>query len=473
MIDRHTHGVEIARRVRSGDISATEVVSASLERIRKEDGRLNAFTALTAERALAKASLIDARRARGDDPGRLAGVPYAVKNLFDVEGLTTLAGSRIDADNPPARRDAAVIRRLESAGAVLVGALNMAEYAMGSTTENAHYGAVHNPHDLARSAGGSSGGSAAAVAGGLVPVSLGTDSNASIRLPASLCGIFGLKPTYGRLSRAGSRLFATSFDHVGPMARCVADLAAFYDAMQGPDAQDPVCADRPAAPSLGELESSISHLRIGVAGGHFAPRGAEEALDALDCVARSLGARRTVELPESARARAASRIITFAEAGNLHLRNLARRPLDFDPSTRNNLLAGALIPANWVVQAQRFRRWYHARVLEAFREVDVILAPASPCTAPLLGHEYMMRINGSELSARRHMMMFVQPFSFIGVPVVAVPVHRAGQLPIGVQIVTAPWCEISALQVARRLELDGVVSAPIPAPAPFPPHSIP
>ena len=473
MIDRHSTALEIARAVRSGDVSATEVATASLARIGKEDGRLNAFTAVTAERALAEASRIDARRASGFEPGPLAGVPYAVKNLFDVQGLTTLAGSRIDADNAPARRDAAVIRRLESAGAVLVGALNMAEYAMGSTTENAHYGAVHNPHDLARTAGGSSGGSAAAVAGGLVPVSLGTDSNASIRLPASLCGIFGLKPTYGRLSRAGSRLFATSFDHVGPMARCVADLAAFYDAMQGADADDPVCTDRPAAPSLPDLENAISHLRIGVARGHFAPSGAEEALDAVDRVAKSLGAQRTVDLPESGRARAASRIITFAEAGNLHLRNLARRPGDFDPSTRDNLLAGALVPANWVLQAQRFRRWYHARVLEAFREVDVILAPATPCTAPLLGQEHLMCINGTELSARRHMMMFVQPFSFIGVPVVAVPVHRPGRLPIGVQIVTAPWCEISALQVAHRLELDGVVSAPVPTLPPSLPPSNP
>lgn len=473
MIDPHASGVAIARAVRSGDLSATDVVTASLQRIGNEDGRLNAFTAVTAERALATASLIDARRARGDDPGPLAGVPYAVKNLFDVEGLTTLAGSRIDADNPPARRDAAVIRRLEGAGAVLVGALNMAEYAMGSTTENAHYGPVHNPHDLARTAGGSSGGSAAAVAGGLVPVSLGTDSNASIRLPASLCGIFGLKPTYGRLSRAGSRLFAPSFDHVGPMARCVADLAAFYDAMQGTDAEDPVCADRPLAPSLPELENPVSHLRIGVARGHFAPSGAEEALEAVERVAGSLGARRTVDLPESDRARAASRIITFAEAGNVHLRNLAHRAGDFDPSTRNNLLAGALVPAGWVLQAQRFRRWYHSRVLEAFRDVDVILAPASPCTAPALGQEHLMRINGRELSARRHMMMFVQPFSFVGVPVVVVPVHRPGRLPIGVQIVTAPWCETSALQVARRLELDGIVSAPVPTPAPSVPLSNP
>jgi AtzE family amidohydrolase len=464
MIGEHASALEIAAAVRSGESSAEAVVEAALSRIEQRDGRYNAFTTVTAERARFQAARIDAGRARGEDVGPLAGVPYAVKNLFDVAGLTTLAGSRIDADKPPATADATAIRRLQQAGAVLVGALNMAEYAMGSTTENAHYGAVHNPHDVTRSAGGSSGGSAAAVAGGLVPAALGTDSNASIRLPSSLCGIFGLKPTFGRLSRHGARPFVSSFDHVGPMARTVADLAAFYDAMQGPDELDPACASTAREPSLPRLKDDIGQLRIAVAGGYFAPSGAEDALAAVDKVATALKARKRVELPETERARAAARLITFAEGGNLHLRNLKARARDFDPSTRDHLLAGALLPAAWVIQAQRFRRWYHARVLDLFRDVDVILAPACPCVAPPLGKEQHMRINGVDLTARRHMMMFTQPLSLIGVPVVAVPVDAPGRLPIGVQIVTAPWREISALQVAHRLELEGVALARVAAP---------
>ena len=219
MIGESATALEIAAAVRAGTTSAAAVTEDALARIAARDGSFNAFTTVTAERARAEAAAVDGQRARGETLGPLAGVPYAVKNLFDIAGVTTIAGSRIDADKPPARQDATALRRLHDAGAVLLGALNMAEYASGATTENTHYGAVHNPHDLSRSAGGSSGGSGAAVAGGLVPVTLGTDTNASIRVPCSLCGVFGLKPTYGRLSRQGVRLFAASFDHVGPLAR--------------------------------------------------------------------------------------------------------------------------------------------------------------------------------------------------------------------------------------------------------------
>ena len=196
-------------------------------------------------------------------------MPFAVKNLFDVAGLPTLAGSKINRGRPPAERDSPLITRLEAAGAVLVGTLNMGEYAYDFTGENIHYGASCNPHATAHMAGGSSGGSGASVAGGLVPLSLGSDTNGSIRVPSSFCGLFGLKPTYGRLSRAGSFPFVASLDHLGPLARSTLDLALAYDAMQGYDPADPVCVDRAAEPVVPGLEHGINGLRVAVAGGYF------------------------------------------------------------------------------------------------------------------------------------------------------------------------------------------------------------
>src|SRR6195256_4237533 len=226
---------EIAQAVTGRKISALSVTEAALARIAKHDPVLNSFTDVTADRARAKAPAIDAAIAAGKNPGPLAGVPYAVKNLFDVQGLPTRAGSKINRDLAPSPRDATLIERMDAAGAVLVGALNMGEYAYDFTGENVHDGPARNPHDATRMTGGSSGGSGGAVAGGLVPLSLGSDTNGSIRVPASLCGLFGLKPTYGRLTRARSFPFVSAFDHLGPLGRSARDLALAYDAMQGPD----------------------------------------------------------------------------------------------------------------------------------------------------------------------------------------------------------------------------------------------
>ena len=348
--------LDVAAAVRAGRVSAREIVAGALDRIAARDPGLNCFTAVLAERARREAEAVDATVAAGRDPGPLAGVPFAVKNLFDVAGVTTLAGSNINVEHPPARRDAGAVAALGRAGAVLVGALNMDEYAFGFTTENTHYGPTRNPHDRARMAGGSSGGSAAAVAAGLVPLSLGTDTNGSIRVPASLCGVFGLKPTYGRVSRAGTALFASSFDHVGPFARTVADLAAAFDAIHGPDARDPVCSTRLAERCLPRLEDGIAGLRIAVADGHFARGGEPEVFAALESAARALGVTRRVSIPEAPRARAAATIITAVEGASFHMADLRARAKDFDPMTRDRFLAGALVPAAHYVQAQRFRR---------------------------------------------------------------------------------------------------------------------
>ena len=451
---------EIAGAVSRGEMTAVAVIEATLRRIAERDPALNAFSATTADRARQRARAIDAGRTQGRPLGPLAGVPFAVKNLFDVAGLPTLAGSKINRERAPAARDATLIERLEAAGAVLVGALNMGEYAYDFTGENVHYGPSRNPHAPDRMTGGSSGGSGGAVAGGLVPIALASDTNGSIRVPASLCGSFGLKPTYGRLSRARSFPFVASLDHLGPLARSAHDLALAYDAMQGADPDDPVCAHRPVEPTMPRLGRGVADLRIAIAGGYFRQGAFPEALAAVEWVSKALGVDREVEIPEAQRARAAAYVITTSEAAALHLGRLRARANDFDPAVRDRLIAGALVPAPLVHQAQKFRRWYLDRVLELFESVDAIIAPATPCTAPRIGQRTFV-LDGVELPVRPNLGIYTQPISLIGLPVVAVPVPLA-PLPIAVQIIAAPWREDVALAVAHALERQGVAAAPRP-----------
>jgi amidase/aspartyl-tRNA(Asn)/glutamyl-tRNA(Gln) amidotransferase subunit A len=443
-------------------MNATAAVEAALARIAATDGRVNAFTEVLAERARARAAAVDADQA--DLP--LRGLPFAVKNLFDLQDLPTRAGSKIERDAAPAAQDAVLVRRLEAAGAVCVGALNMDEYAYGFTTENSHDGPTRNPHDLARISGGSSGGSAAAVAAGQVPLALGSDTNGSIRVPSSLCGVFGLKPTFGRLPRTGSYPFVASLDHLGPFARDVATLAAAYDTMQGPDADDPAQVARPLEPTAALLPRGTEGLRIGVLGGWFRQMADAAALQAVDRAARALGATRAVEWPEVDRARTAAFIITNAEGAALHLADLRRRADDFDPLTRDRFLAGALLPAAWVVQSQRVRHWFARQVAAQFAHVDLLLAPATPCTAPAIGTEWL-ELNGQRLPARASMGLLTQPVSAIGLPVATVPLWgcdaAAPHLPLGVQLIAAPWREDLCLRAARVLEAAGVAQAPVAA----------
>jgi AtzE family amidohydrolase len=452
---------EIAQAVNAGGLSAAEVIEQTLLAIRMRDPVLNCFTTVTGERAGARAQAIDRDRAASKRLGPLAGVPFAVKNLFDVEGLATLAGSKINRTREPATRDAALIERLESAGAILVGALNMGEYAYDFTGENIHAGPSRNPHDVSRMTGGSSGGSGGAVAGGLVPLALGSDTNGSIRVPASFCGLFGLKPTYGRLTRARTFPFVASLDHLGPLARTARDLAFAYDAMLGPDPDDPACADRAAEPVAPLLARGADGLTIAVAGGYFRAGASPEAFVAVDRVAAALGVEQDIEIPEAARARAAAYVITATEGAALHLDRLRRQAHDFDPAVRDRLIAGAMVPAALVDKAQIFRRWYRARLLELFEKVDAILAPATPCTAPAIGQK-TFRLDGQELPVRANLGIYTQPISFIGLPVVAVPIPLK-PLPIGVQIIAAPWREDVALRIAYALEQMGVAAAPQPS----------
>src|ERR1700694_5910632 len=281
-----------------------------------------------------------------------------------------------------------------------------------------------------------------------------------IRVPSSFCGIFGLKPTYGRLSRARSFSFVFSFDHLGPFARSVGDLALAYDAMQGPDPDDAACTTRPAEPVTPLLAQDIGGLRIAIAGGHFQKNVFPEAVEAVSRVAQAPGPNRTIKIPKAGRARAAAYVITTAEGASLHLDRLRKRPNDFDPAVRDRLIAGAMVPAALVDRAQKFRRWYRAQLLDLFKSVDVIIAPATPCVAPKLGQVTFV-LDGVELPVRANIGIHTQPISFIGLPVVAVPVPLE-PLPIGVQIIAAPWREDIALRVAYALERGGVIAAPRP-----------
>ncbi len=461
---------QIAADVRNGRRSAVSVAKCALSLVAARDPELNCFTATLRDRALASAAAVDALVAQGRDPGPLAGVPFAVKNLFDVEETVTLAGSIIEAAKPEAPADAALVARMETAGAVLLGCLNMDEYAYGFTTENSHYGPTRNPHDAERICGGSSGGSAAAVSAGLVPLSLGSDTNGSIRVPAALCGIYGLKPTFGRLSRRGTKPFVHSLDHVGPFARTMRDLALVYDALQGHDPMDPASAVRPVEPVSGELTSSRPRLRVGLLGGWFKENASTEAICAVEAVASRLQAIKA-ELPGAKAARAAAFCLTGAEGGSLHLADLRRRPGDFDPATRDRLIAGALQPAHVLARAQRVRRWFLDQALRVFEDFDILLAPATPFAATPIGQTTTI-MGGEPVSVRANLGLYTQPISFIGLPVLTVPVIKKGQLPLGVQMIAAPWREDVLVRAAAWLESDGVIGARKPSTLPTAPAEL-
>lgn len=431
---------EIAAAVRSGKVTATRLASRTLDALAADPHV--AVTRVMAERALIEASAVDARRALGADPGPLAGVPYVVKDLFDVAGLPTTAGSAARAKGPAAAADAEAVRRLQAAGAVLCATANMDAFAYGFATVNADYGTTRNPHDPGRLAGGSSGGSAAAVAAGLVPLALGSDTNGSVRVPASLCGLYGLRPARGDLPLGGTFPFAESFDEIGPFAADLGDLALVWDVLRGGPV--PECA---AAPRLARL------------GGRFRANVDPAQLAAMDSIAPEAP---VIELPDVARARSAAFVITAYEGGRLHKAALAAGAMTYDPAVRDRLIAGALLPDALYMRALAFRAEYIAQIEALMADFDVLLAASAPCAAPLIEDPTIL-IDGEPSPARANLGIHTQPITFTGLPVLAVPIRRPGKLPLGLQLIGKRGGEGALLRLAKELEEQGVTGVTKPA----------
>jgi AtzE family amidohydrolase len=424
----------IASDVRAGRRSAVSIAREALDRLRAD--RYTSVTRILADRALAEAGTVDATVAAGGDPGPLAGVPYGVKDLFDVAGLPTTAGNAARADAAPAGSDAEAIRRLSAAGAVLTATLNMDEFAYGFATINAHFGTTRNPHDVNRLAGGSSGGSAAAVAGGLLPLTLGSDTNGSIRIPAALCGVYGLKPTHGALPLDGVYPFVESFDDIGPFATDLAGLRIATEVLRSA----PIADEEPD--------------RIAMLGGWFADNLSAEMAAARERIAAHLGAP-TVTLPAVDVARSAAFLITAHEGGTFHAPSLAIQALTYDPATRDRLIAGATLDPEIVTRARTFRRWFASQADALFADRDVLIAPATPCAAPPIA-DPMIDVNGQHVPARANLGLFTQPLSFIGLPSLVVPLRDCGPLPLGLQLVGPKGGEARLFALAARLERDGL-----------------
>lgn len=432
----------IAQDVRAGRVPAAMVVEQCLADLETNDRGLRAVTRILHDRARREARQTDDAIAAGRDPGPLAGVPYGVKDLFDVVGLPTTAGSTIYAGAAPAHADAEAIRRLRDAGAVLVATLNMDEFAYGFATINAQHGTTRNPHDLDRLAGGSSGGSAAVVAAGLLPFALGSDTNGSIRVPASLTGVYGLKPTHADLPMRGVFPFAASFDDIGPFATSVADMQCLWAVLRGSDGG----------------KDRRSDFRIARLGGRFLENVDPDQSTAIADIAPHAP---ILDIPDIAQARSAAFLITAYEGGTLHREALARDAMAFDPATRDRLLAGALIPRALYDAAQAFRQSFTAMVVGLVAAYDILLAPAAPCVAPLVT-DPCIAIDGMLKPARSDLGIHTQPISFTGLPSLSVPLLRPGRLPLGIQLIGRPNGEATLFRFAALLEDRGVIGVSPP-----------
>lgn len=430
----------IAQAVRAGQLSARAVAQAALERIAARDGAIGAVTLLLEERALQTADAVNAMVARGQDPGPLAGVPIGVKALFDVAGHPTTAGAAMRVGGPPARADAALLQRLTRAGAVPVAVLNMDEYAYGFVTVNAHFGTTKNPHDIARLAGGSSGGCAAAVAAGMLPLTWGSDTNGSIRVPASLCGLWGFRPAHGSVPEEGSFPFVPMLDTLGPLAATLEDTRIALEVALG----------QPVAP---QKARSVARL-----GGWFVDQAIAGFEPAFAAIAAALGELPIAHLPRVEAARAAAFLITGHDGGRLHREELGRRPLAFDPETRDRLIAGNLVPTALREEAARFGAWFRAQARALLERHDVLIAPATPDVAPLIDHPFIHTASGPA-PARANLGLLAQPISLAGLPVLSAPLQRHGALPLGLQLIAAPGREGVLFDLAARLESAGVLGA--------------
>lgn len=443
---------ELARLIAGKQVSPVEVVKAHLERITSLDGSLRSFITLTAEAAMAAAREAESAVTAGRPLGPLHGVPLGLKDLYDTAGVRTTGGSKILADRVPAA-DATVVRRLREAGMIVLGKLNMVEFAYGPEGRNAHYGHARNPWDAAthRMAGGSSSGSGVAVAAGLAPVALGSDTGGSIRIPCSLCGLAGIKPTYGRVSRAGVLPLSWSMDHVGPMTRTVADSALVLGAMAGYDAADPTSSVLPVPDYAAALTGDVRGLRVGLLRAFFLDSATPEVRTAVEAAARALEKAGAVvdevALPGVRHVAAGALAVVATEAMTYHSEWLRTRAADYDPDVSSRLMVGAFVTGVHYMRGQQTRALIRREVDEALARHDVLLAPATPVTAPRID-ERETTLGDGPSDIRSALIRLTRPFNFSGHPTCSVPCgFTGGGLPIGMQIVGRPFDETTVLRV--------------------------
>ncbi|HEV2249934.1 MAG TPA: amidase [Candidatus Limnocylindria bacterium] len=444
--------------LRSRAVSSAELTEAALARIAQREPALNAFITVTPE---------DARRRAGTagTGGPLAGAPIALKDLFDVAGVPTTAGSRLFATNVPGD-DSEVARRLFAAGGVNVGKTNLHEWAFGVTTNNPHFGPTRNPWATDRIPGGSSGGNGAALVAGMCFGAVGSDTGGSIRIPAALCGIVGLKPTYGRVSLRGAIPLAWSLDHAGPMTRTVRDAALLLRVIAGHDPDDPVCADVPVADYLAEIEAGVRGLAIGVVRGRFfdrldrteqpSPDVAAAVRAAAEVLAREGARVEDVELPRADELRATQTVIIGTEAGAYHRERIAAHRAEYGDDVARRIDLGLTRTGAEYASARRTRDELRRAYADALARWDAILLPTTPITAPL-------RDGQDAVAAAATLTAYTSPFNLTGVPAISIPcgADDAG-LPIGLQLIARPWAEARLLRVARAYERATSGSEPRP-----------
>jgi aspartyl-tRNA(Asn)/glutamyl-tRNA(Gln) amidotransferase subunit A len=434
--------LEAGRALRSRTVSCAELTRDALERIARLNPSLNAFITVTGQAARARAEALDRELANGIDRGPLHGIPIAHKDCFSTKGVRTTGGSKILADRVP-DHDAEMVSRLDEAGAVMLGKTNLHELCYGITSNNPHFGAVHNPWDLERIPGGSSGGSAAAVAAELVFAASGTDTGGSIRVPAAFCGVVGLKPTYGRLSRRGVLPLGLTLDHVGPIARTVRDVAACY------------CAMAAAQPPFPAIRAGVVGLRVGVPANFFFDKLAPEITSSIRHAVQTmaaLGARvMEMQLLDMDALNSIGRLVLSAEASSIWKRYLDQ-PANFGKDVFAALERGCLVPATEYLDAQRQRRALSKRLAKLWTGIDCLLCPATPTTAPRIG-DASIRIGGIEEDVRVGSTRLVRPFNVLGWPVLAMPCRYSDAgLPIGLQLVAAPDQEETLFRAGAALE---------------------
>ncbi len=447
---------EAARRIAAKQLSPVELTEATLARIEDADRALNSYITLMSGEALRVAMQRETEAAAGKLRGPLHGVPIAIKDIIDVKGTRTTAGSKIMADFV-SKEDATCVARLRRAGAIIIGKTNCHEFAWGGTNLNPHFHATHNPWDIERITGGSSGGSGAAVAAGLAAGALGTDTGGSVRMPAAWCGIVGLKPTLGRVSRHGVVPLSWSLDHVGPMTRTVEDAAVMLKAMAGHDERDAASARRPVPDYTRALTGFIRGIRVGVPKGYFYEAldpEVERALDVAVTMLRGLGAEviHDVEFPRVQEAYAVGRVIHMSEASAFHDPWLKTRPQDYGPDVRLRLEQGRLFLAVDYLRAQQARTVISREYAELMERVDVLVAPGTPIPAPLIAGE-KVTLGGREFDAHGLGARFTRHFNIVGAPTIAVPCGFSEKgLPISMQIAGRLWDEATVLRVAHAYE---------------------